>query len=52
MRLHHLVEECVPCEMEEDLVTKAHSKVITKAVVKAAKEAGGREHKACVVRGI
>ena len=52
MRLHRLVEECVPCELEEDLVTKAHSKVITKAVVKAAKEAGGREHRACVVFGL
>jgi hypothetical protein len=49
LRLHRLVEECVPCEMEEDLVTKSHSKVITRAVIKAAKEAGGREHRACVV---
>lgn len=49
LRLRHLVEQCVPCELDEALITCAHSKVITKKVVKAAKEAGGREHRACVV---
>lgn len=35
--------------MEEDTITKAHSKVITPHVLKAAKEAGGEEYGACVV---
>jgi hypothetical protein len=49
IRLRYLLEECIPCELEEDTITKANSKVITKAVIKAAKEAGGREYGACVV---
>lgn len=49
LRLRYLIEESVPCELEEDLITKAHSKIITKKVMKAAKEAGGQEHAACVV---
>lgn len=49
LRLRHLVQECVPCELEEDQVTRPHSKIITKKVVQAAKEAGGRENRACVV---
>jgi len=31
------------------MVTKANSKVITHKVIQAAKEAGGKEHGACVV---
>lgn len=49
LRLRHLVEEAVPVEMDEGLVTTPHSKVITKKVIKAAKEAGGSENRACVV---
>ncbi|KAK3991048.1 hypothetical protein QBC44DRAFT_57548 [Cladorrhinum sp. PSN332] len=49
LRLRHLIEECVPCELNPDLVTRPHSKVITTKVIKAAKEAGGEAHKACVV---
>lgn len=49
IRLHHLVEQCIPCEMEMELVTRSHSKVITKEVIKATKEAGGEEYKGCVV---
>lgn len=50
LRLRHLIQECIPCEMEESKVTESHSRVITTEVVKAAKEAGGNEHKGCVVR--
>jgi hypothetical protein len=39
----------IPCEMEEEKITTAHSPIITKAVVETAKQAGGEEHKACVV---
>ncbi|KAH8678587.1 hypothetical protein BGZ60DRAFT_370275 [Tricladium varicosporioides] len=49
IRLRYLIEECVPCELEESSITKAHSSIITHAVIQAAKEAGGREHGACVV---
>ncbi|KAM0465059.1 hypothetical protein ACHAPV_002054 [Trichoderma viride] len=49
LRLRHLVQECVPCEMEESRITEAHSRIITPHVVRAAKEAGGQENKGCVV---
>ncbi|EGX91516.1 potassium ion channel Yvc1 [Cordyceps militaris CM01] len=49
LRLRHLVQECVPCEMDESRITTPHSKVITKQVIHAAKEAGGEAHKSCVV---
>ncbi len=39
----------MPCELEETRITESHSRIITTAVVKAAKEAGGREYGACVV---
>lgn len=50
LRLRHLVQECVPCEMEESRITEAHSRIITPQVVRAAKEAGGQDNKGCVVR--
>lgn len=50
LRLRHLVQECVPCEMEESRITAPHSRIITPHVIRAAKEAGGQEHKGCVVR--
>ncbi|KAL7629826.1 Calcium channel yvc1 [Parahypoxylon ruwenzoriense] len=49
LRLRYLIEQCVPCELEEQQITRAHSGVITPKVVKAAKEAGGQENRACVV---
>lgn len=49
LRLRYLIEEAVPCELEELQVTRPHSKIITQKVVKAAKEAGGSENRACVV---
>ncbi|KAK4163374.1 hypothetical protein QBC43DRAFT_345274 [Cladorrhinum sp. PSN259] len=49
LRLRHLIEECVPCELNPELVTCPHSKVITTKVIKAAKEAGGEANKACVI---
>lgn len=49
LRLRHLVQECVPCEMEESRITTPHSRIITPQVVKAAKEAGGNEYRGCVV---
>ncbi|EHK25056.1 calcium permeable channel [Trichoderma virens Gv29-8] len=49
LRLRHLVQECVPCEMEESRITTPHSRIITPHVIRAAKEAGGQEYKGCVV---
>ncbi|KAI1148573.1 hypothetical protein F4825DRAFT_433470 [Nemania diffusa] len=49
LRVRHLVQECVPCELEMQQITKPHSKVITQKVIKVAKEAGGTENRACVV---
>ncbi|TFB04989.1 Calcium channel YVC1 [Trichoderma ghanense] len=49
LRLRHLVQECVPCEMEESRITAPHSRILTPHVIRAAKEAGGQEHKGCVV---
>ncbi|KAB5523822.1 cation channel-like protein [Coniochaeta sp. 2T2.1] len=49
LRLRHLIEECVPCELEEEQITRPHSQIITKKVIQAAREAGGTEHRACVV---
>ncbi|KAL0944805.1 potassium ion channel [Colletotrichum truncatum] len=49
LKLRHLIELAVPCELDEEEITKAHSKVITTKVIKAAKEAGGSHYGSCVV---
>lgn len=49
LRLKHQIEQVVPCELEEEQITKAHSSIITNAVLRTAKEAGAPEHNACVV---
>ncbi|KAI1452496.1 hypothetical protein F4805DRAFT_27902 [Annulohypoxylon moriforme] len=49
LRLRYLIEQCVPCELEEERITQSHSRVITPKVIKAAKEAGGPESRSCVV---
>ena len=49
LRLKFQVEQVIPCELEEWKITKANSAVITKNVIRTAKEAGGKDHQACVV---
>ncbi|CAN9157693.1 unnamed protein product [Alternaria alternata] len=49
LRLKHQIEQVVPCELEEEQVTRAHSSIITDAVLETAKQAGAPEHNACVV---
>ena len=49
LRLRRLVEECVPCELEESQITRSHSRIITKKVIQAAREAGGEDNRGCVV---
>lgn len=39
----------MPCELEEEQITKAHSSIITLAVLDTARNAGAPEHNACVV---
>lgn len=49
LRLKYQIEQVIPCELEEWKITKANSPVITKHVIQTAKEAGGKDHQACVV---
>ncbi|KAL8729400.1 MAG: hypothetical protein Q9181_005024 [Wetmoreana brouardii] len=49
LRLKYQIEQVIPCELEEWKITKANSPVITKNVIRTAKEAGGTDHRACVV---
>ncbi|KAF2742283.1 hypothetical protein M011DRAFT_412874 [Sporormia fimetaria CBS 119925] len=49
LRLKHQIEQVIPCELEEAQITKPHSPILTDAVLNTAREAGGEDHKACVV---
>lgn len=49
LRLKYQIEQVIPCELEEWKVTKANSPVITRKVIKTAREAGGKDYKSCVV---
>ena len=49
LRLKYQIEQTIPFEMEEAKVTRANSPVITHKVIQCAREAGGKEHRACVV---
>ena len=49
LRLKYQIEQVIPCELEEWKIAKANSPVITKKVIRLAKEAGGKDHQACVV---
>ncbi|KAF3908316.1 hypothetical protein AA313_de0207252 [Arthrobotrys entomopaga] len=49
MRIKYLVEETVPCELEEEQMTKPHSPILTSKVVDLCRNAGGEENKPCVI---
>ena len=49
LRLKYQIEEVIPIELPEEKITAANSAIITKQVVKTAKEAGGTEYAAAVV---
>ncbi|KAI0995786.1 Calcium channel [Podosphaera aphanis] len=49
LRLRNLIEECIPCEIEEGRITVPHSRIVTPKVLQAAKDAGGTDGAACVV---
>lgn len=52
LRLKFLIEQVVPCELEEWKITKAHSPIITDRVADLAMEAGGDDYKTCVIYGL
>jgi len=49
LRLKYQVEQVVPCELQEDDLTNPNSRIITKDVIKTAKQAGTDELRGCVV---
>lgn len=49
LRLKHQLEVVIPCELPEETITQAHSKIITDKVIETAKSAGGEQYRACVV---
>ncbi|QSS58913.1 vacuolar cation channel [Histoplasma capsulatum] len=40
LRLKYQIEQVIPCELDEDSVTKANSNILTKAVIQTTREAG------------
>ncbi|KAI1952447.1 Calcium channel yvc1 [Ophidiomyces ophidiicola] len=52
LRLRHLVEQVIPCDLEECAISRPNSTVITKAVIETARNTGGIEYRACVVFGL
>ncbi|KAG8526596.1 uncharacterized protein KY384_008797 [Bacidia gigantensis] len=49
LRLKYQIEQVLPCEVEELKVTKANSPVVTPKVMATAREAGGKDNKACII---
>ena len=49
LRLKHLIEQVIPYEIDQGRVTGAHGAVLTRNVEQTAKDAAGKENKACVV---
>ncbi|EGX46438.1 hypothetical protein TWF173_008994 [Orbilia oligospora] len=49
MRIKYLVEETVPCELDEDQITRPHSAIINNNIIELARNAGGDENKSCVI---
>jgi hypothetical protein len=49
LRLKYQIEQVIPIELPDDKIFAANSGIITEKVVKTSKEAGGKDHAACVV---
>lgn len=49
LRLKYQIEQVIPIELDEGKITRANSPVITRKVVHAAKQAGGKEYPSCVI---
>ncbi|KAL4809968.1 hypothetical protein BDV18DRAFT_129999 [Aspergillus unguis] len=48
LRLKYQLEQVIPCELDEDSITSANSRIITNDVVQTAIQAGGEHLRACV----
>lgn len=49
LRLKFFIEQIIPYEIDENIVTKSNSPVLTRDVEKTAQEAAAEEHRACIV---
>lgn len=50
LRLKYQIEQVIPCEIQEGAITDPNSRVITKEVIRTAKDAGGDgDCRACVI---
>ncbi|KAH8694986.1 putative potassium ion channel Yvc1 [Talaromyces proteolyticus] len=49
LRLKYQIEQVIPCELDESVITNPNSSVITKDVIRTAERAGGEEYRACVI---
>lgn len=49
LRLRYHIEQVIPCELDENVITAPNSHIITEAVIQTAKEAGGNELRASVL---
>lgn len=49
LRLKYQIEQVISCQLDPSIITNPNSSVITKDVIKTAKEAGGTEYRACVI---
>jgi hypothetical protein len=49
LRLKYQIEQVIPFEIDESSITKPNSRIITDDVIQTAKQAGGDDHRACVL---
>ncbi|RJE21452.1 Potassium ion channel Yvc1 [Aspergillus sclerotialis] len=49
LRLKYQIEQVIPCELDESVITAPNSHIITDAVIQTAKQSGGDELRASVI---
>lgn len=49
LRLKYQIEQVIPYELQQSLITNPNSSIITKDVIHTAKDAGGEEFRACIL---
>ena len=49
LRLKYQIEQVVPIEIEVDKISRANSPIITRKVLRTAKEAGGKDYPSCII---
>lgn len=52
LRLKYQIEQVIPCELDPSEITRPNGSVVTKDVIKTAKEAGGTEYRGAVIFGL